>query len=120
MPTTVVITNQVLERVRGFLASCMGEISPGVYVAPRMSPGVRERIWRVMEDWHHDCGERSVVMLWPELKQPGGLAIRSLGKPRYSMLRVGDLYLVQRPLTAADETTLQKIQERAGEGTEGG
>lgn len=120
MPTTVVITNQVPERVRGFLASCMGEISPGVYVAPRMSPGVRERIWRVMEDWHHDSGERSVVMLWPELKQPGGLAIRSLGKPRYAMHKVGDLFLVRRPLTAADEATLQGIQERAERGAQDG
>lgn len=112
MPTTMVITNQVADRVRGFLASCMGEVSPGVYVAPRMTPGVRERIWRVMEDWHQDSQDRSVVLVWPDPKEPGGLAVRTLGKPRYALHEVDDLYLVRRPLTGADEATLQAMQER--------
>jgi CRISPR-associated protein Cas2 len=108
----MVITSQVSERVRGFLASCMGEVSPGVYVAPRMTPEVRERIWRVMEEWHTESQGRSVVLIWPDVKEPGGLAVRALGKPRYGLHEVDNVYLVRRPLTAADEAALQAMQKR--------
>ena len=47
----VVVTRDVADRYRGFLASCMLEIAPGVYTAPRMTAGVRERSgpsWRLV------------------------------------------------------------------------
>ena len=46
MPMTMVMTRDVAARYRGFLASVMPEIAPGVYVSPELSKGVRERIWR--------------------------------------------------------------------------
>jgi len=52
MPMTVVVTRDVPDRFRGFLASCMLEIAPGVYTQPRLSAGVRERVWTVLADWH--------------------------------------------------------------------
>lgn len=109
---TIVITNRVPDRVRGFLASCMGEIAPGVYVSPKMTPSVRDRIWRVMEEWHQDGGERSVIMLWPDFKEPGGLSIQTLGAPRYPMHKFEDMFLVQRPLSAANQATLEATQKR--------
>ena len=42
---TVVVTRDVESRYRGFLASAMLEVAPGVYVSPDLSNGVRERIW---------------------------------------------------------------------------
>lgn len=42
---TVVVTRNVEERYRGFLASCMLEIAAGVYTGPRMTTGVRDRVW---------------------------------------------------------------------------
>jgi len=48
MPMTVVVTRDVESRYRGFLASVMLEIAPGVYVSPNLSAGVRERIWSVL------------------------------------------------------------------------
>lgn len=47
MPMTMVVTRDVEARYRGFLTSTMLEIAPGVYVAPRLSKGVRERVWAV-------------------------------------------------------------------------
>ena len=44
MSMTVVVTRNVAPRFRGFLASVMLEIAPGVYTAPEMSKGVRERV----------------------------------------------------------------------------
>ena len=46
MPMTVIVTRNVEDRYRGFLASCMLEIAPGVYTGPRMTPGVRDRVWQ--------------------------------------------------------------------------
>jgi CRISPR-associated protein Cas2 len=40
----VVVTRDVADRFRSFLASAMPEIAPGVCTAPRKSKGVRERV----------------------------------------------------------------------------
>ena len=52
MPLAVVITRDVEGRYRGFLSSAMLELAPGVYANPRMSAGVRTRIWAVLSEWH--------------------------------------------------------------------
>jgi CRISPR/Cas system-associated endonuclease Cas1 len=56
MSMTVIATRNVEPKVRGFLASVMLEVGPGVYCAPRISPAVRDRIWSVMnyERLFHD------------------------------------------------------------------
>ena len=53
MPMTLVVTNNVAPRFRGFLSSVMLEIAPGVYTGPRMSKAVRKQIWTVLEDWYN-------------------------------------------------------------------
>ena len=57
MPMTIVITRDVEARYRGFLASAMLEVSPGVYVSPDLPAGVRERIWKVLQDWFRSLGK---------------------------------------------------------------
>ena len=64
MPMTVVVTRDVPERFRGFLASCMLEIAPGVYTAPDMTRAVRERVWVVLDDWHSTARTGGIVMTW--------------------------------------------------------
>ena len=51
MALVVVVTRDVADRFRGYLASVMLGVSTGVYVAPRMNKGVRERTWSVLADW---------------------------------------------------------------------
>lgn len=77
----VIVTRDVADRFRGFLASCMLEIAPGVYAAPRMSKGVRERVWTVMTDWFEGLGGGSIVMTWRDGAEPCGQGIRILGHP---------------------------------------
>ncbi|MGQ9725259.1 MAG: type I-E CRISPR-associated endoribonuclease Cas2e, partial [Tepidimonas sp.] len=74
MSMTVVVTRNVSDRVRGFLASAMLELSPGVYAGPRISPAVRQRIWRVLEEWFPNEPESSIIMLWLDKSMPGNLA----------------------------------------------
>ena len=71
----------VERRYRGFLASVMLEIAPGVYVSPDLSAGVRERIWSVLEDWFGALGNGAVSMIWRDGSADGGLALRYLGDP---------------------------------------
>lgn len=47
---TLAVTRDVAARFRGFLASCMLEIAPGVYTSPKMNRAVRERVWSVVQD----------------------------------------------------------------------
>jgi len=51
MAMTVLVTRNAADRVRGFLASCMCEVAPGVYVSGTMNKAVRTRVWTVMQRW---------------------------------------------------------------------
>ena len=77
----VIVTRDVADRFRGFLASAMLEIAPGVYASPRLTAAVRERIWTVLESWYQALGGGSVVMTWRDRKEPCGQGIRTLGAP---------------------------------------
>lgn len=94
---TVVVTRDVAPRIRGFLASTMLEIGPGVYTAPRMNKAVRERVWRVIEEWFAALGGGSVIMTWREPRAPAGQGLRVLGEPVRDLVEVDGLILVRRP-----------------------
>lgn len=113
MAMTLVVTRNVLDRVRGFLASCMCEIAPGVYAAPRMSPSVRERIWQVLCDWFEEGEGSGIVMTWPDSKQVGGQAFLTLGSPKNELYEHQGIFLVRNELTKESQRSLRslKIQE---------
>jgi len=71
MAMTVVVTRNISNRIRGFLASSMLEVAPGVYTGARLSPAVRDRIWDVLGDWFHGEVDAGIVMLWYEPSMPG-------------------------------------------------
>lgn len=96
MSMTVVVTRNVSSRVRGFLASAMLELVPGVYSAPRLSPAVRERAWGVLEEWFPHEKNAAIVMLWQERAVPGGQAVRVLGSPPIGFVDVDGLVLSRR------------------------
>ena len=95
---TVVLTRDVEDRYRGFLSSCMLEISAGCYVGPMMARGVRDRIWVVMEEWFHALGRGTVTMVWPQADAVGGLGIRLLGEPLKDISDFDGVFLVRRDL----------------------
>jgi CRISPR-associated protein Cas2 len=105
MPMTIVVTRNSPERFRGFLASCMCEIAPGVYTAPRMTQAVRDRIWNVLESWFRPAAEHAVLMTWPESTLPGGQDFRFLGTPRQDLCEHDGVFLARRIIddTAAEE-----------------
>jgi CRISPR-associated protein Cas2 len=98
MALVVVVTRDVADRFRGFLASVMLEVSAGVYVSPRMNKGVRERTWRVLVDWHGHEPRGSVVMVWRDLDATGGIGIAQLGSPPRELVEADGMYLVRRVL----------------------
>ncbi len=106
MAMTVVVTRNVPERVRGFLASCMCELGPGAYTAPRMDAAVRDRVWDVLQVWCGVGGDLSVVMTWPEPKLPGGQGVRTLGTPPVELVEHNGVFLARRDLTEDDIRSL--------------
>jgi len=98
MPMVVVITRDVEDRYRGFLGSVMLELAPGVYAHPRMSAGVRGRVWAVMSDWHGTLGRGAIVMTWADRAANGGLGLLSLGNPPKDIVTHDAFLLVRRPL----------------------
>ena len=103
MAMTIVVTRNSPDRVRGFLASCMCEIAPGIYTAPRMTVRVRERVWKVLSGWFEPSPEHAILMTWPDTALRGGQAIQTLGVPRQDLWDADGVFLVRR---SADEATL--------------
>jgi CRISPR-associated protein Cas2 len=96
MPMTVLVTRDVADRFRGFLSSVMPEVAPGVFVAPALSRGVRERIWTVLAGWWDGMPGGSILLVWRDDTQPSGLGLRSLGMPPRELTDVDGLLLVRR------------------------
>ncbi|MCY4113694.1 MAG: type I-E CRISPR-associated endoribonuclease Cas2e [Chloroflexi bacterium] len=92
---TVVVTLNVQARYRGFLASTMLEIAPGVYTSPRMTSGIRGRIWNVLADWHSTLGQGSIVMTWRDPRVPARQRILTLGVPPKTVVDADGVYLVK-------------------------
>ena len=92
---TVVVTVNVEGRYRGFLASVMLEIAPGVYTSPQMTNGIRERIWDVMARWHHELGQGAIVMTWRDPTAVGEQRIRTLGEAPKDIVDADGMYLVK-------------------------
>lgn len=100
MPLTVLITRDVEDRYRGFLGSAMLELAPGMYAQPRMSAGVRGRIWTVVEGWYGQLHRGSIVMCWADAAAAGSLGLATLGEPPKNVVVHDAVLLVRRILPA--------------------
>lgn len=96
MALTMIVTRNVGPRYRGFLTSVMLEVCAGVYVAPDMSKGVRERTWTVLSDWWHALRNGSLVLVWRDKSVTGNLRIETLGEPPKDIVDADGILLVKR------------------------
>lgn len=97
MPLVMIVTRDVADRYRGYLGSLMLEVAPAVYISPRMNPGVRARTWAVLTGWHSAEPRGSLVMVWKDVNEPGGIGIATLGTPLRELVEVDGLWLVRKP-----------------------
>jgi CRISPR-associated protein Cas2 len=95
MALVMLVTRDVADRFRGFLASVMLEVAPCTYVSPRLSKGVRERIWKVMSDWHFAEPRGSVVMIWRDREATGGVGLAYLGTPSKTVLEMDGMWIAR-------------------------
>lgn len=94
---TLVVTRNAPERVRGFLASCMLELAPGVYTSPHMTAAVRDRVWAVLCEWSGALPDDGGVLLtWVDSRQPSGQGVLALGWPRKELVELDGLWLDRR------------------------
>jgi len=96
MSTTLIATRNVSDRLRGFLASSLLEVGPGIYFGARLSPAVRDRIWSVVEGAWGSETEASVVMVWRDQKLPCEHAVKTLGTPPVSLVEHDGIILTHR------------------------
>jgi CRISPR-associated protein Cas2 len=94
MALTVLITRDVEDRYRGFLASAMLELAPGVYASPHLSARAREKVWGVLCAWHVSLPRGAITMVHADRQADGGLAVRSLGTPPRRPVRVDGVLLM--------------------------
>ena len=104
MSMAIAVTRNTPGRFDGFLCSCMQEVAPGVYVAPRMKKAVRERVWNVMMDWSELIPQDGgVVLFWKSRTAPSGLGVRLLGWPKKELVEYEGMWLTLRNLTGAHD-----------------
>lgn len=96
MALVMIVTRDVVDRFHGFLASVMLEVAPNVFVAPRMNKGVRERTWKIVADWHGQEPAGSLVMVWRDLNEVGGIGISHLGTPSRELVEMDGMWLTRR------------------------
>lgn len=96
MALVMIVIRDVADRFHGFLSSVMLEVAPNVFVSPRMSPGVRARVWSVMTDWHRWEPRGSLVMVWRDLNAVGGVGVANLGDPPRELIESDGMWLVRR------------------------
>ena len=96
MPLTIIVTRDVADRTRGFLASVMVEIAVGVYVSPRMTTAVRDRVRRVLTEWHDAEPSGGVVIAWRESDRSGGLGLHHIGEVPRELVDLDGLLVVRR------------------------
>lgn len=98
MSLVVIVTRDVADRFRGFLASAMLEIAPTVYLSPKMNAGVRSRIWEILSDWHNAEPRGSIIMVWRDADETGGVGIANLGEAPRELVEIDGLWLTKRGL----------------------
>ena len=96
MPMAIIVTRNVEARYRGFLASVMLEVAPGVYIAPDLSAAVRTRVWDVLSDWWSFLRVGSIVMVWRDARAVGNLRIETLGEAPKEIVDAEGVLLVKR------------------------
>ena len=96
MALVMIVTRDTADRFHGFLASLMLEVAPNVFVAPRMNKGVRERTWDVVTDWHVHEPRGSLVMVWRDLNEVGGIGLAHLGTPPRELVEMDGMWLTRR------------------------
>ncbi len=100
MALVTIVIRDAADRVHGFLSSVMLEVATNVFVSPRMSPRVRERVWTVMSEWYLHEPRGSVVMVWRDLNAVGGVGVANLGEPSRELVEADGMWLVRRRATA--------------------
>jgi CRISPR-associated protein Cas2 len=95
MALVTIVTRDVADRFRGFLSSVMLEVAPCTYVSARMSKGVRERVWKVMAEWHTSEPRGSIVMIWRDREAIAGLGLAHLGVPAKTLLELDGMTIAR-------------------------
>ena len=91
---TIVVTRNVPDRYRGFLASCMLELAPGVYASPDMSRAVRDRVWAVCCEWSGILpSDGGVLMTYRDHESPSGLAVLTLGWTKKELVELDGIWV---------------------------
>lgn len=103
MALVVVVARDVPRRFHGFLSSIMLEVAPNVFISPRMSPAVRQRVWAVISDWYGFERRGSLVMVWRDREAVGGVGIANLGIPPRKLAEVDGMWLVRRGTVVSED-----------------
>ena len=96
MAMTLIVTRNEPDRIRGFLASLALEVAPGVYTAPEMTKGVRERMIASLIELHVPATDRMILVSWPERGAPGGQAFHVIGAPAVRLVEHDGMWLARR------------------------
>lgn len=100
----VIVLECAPPKVVGYCSSWALQIATGVYVG-NLPASQREAIWEQIEEWAEP--DTRVTMIWPSKRTEQGLACRTLGAARRSVVAREDLLVstwIPRPTRDLYET----------------
>jgi len=98
----VVCASATIDRVHGFLRSCMLNPHPGVYVSVSLDAGSRDRIWDILRGWWEAEPAGTILMMYRDKSRPMGVAFRSLGAPRRTIVEHDGVWMLLRKAETCD------------------
>ncbi|CCG07921.1 type I-E CRISPR-associated endoribonuclease Cas2e [Pararhodospirillum photometricum] len=90
----LICASNTVDRVHGFLRSCMLNPHPGVYVSVTLDAGSRERVWTILEGWWNAEPQGTLLMMYKAKEKPMGLDFRSLGVPKRTVVERDGIYML--------------------------
>ncbi|NJO64218.1 MAG: type I-E CRISPR-associated endoribonuclease Cas2 [Richelia sp. RM2_1_2] len=91
----IVITFAVKERYSGYFASCMNEVSTGVYVSTISPPPFREKLLDTINRWWEVYNEGSINVIWYDIQQPSKINFINYGEPKRELIPFQSLLLTK-------------------------
>lgn len=107
----IIVATDTLDRVHGFLRSCMINPHPGVYVSVILDAGSRARIWKILTEWWESEPRGTILMMYRDKKKPMGLAFFSLGAPRRTLVEMEGIYMLLKNPKRSDNEEMEEGDE---------
>jgi len=91
----IVITYAVKDRYLGYFASCMNEISTGVFISMTSLSPFKDTLIDTIDRWWKIYNEGSITILWKDNKKLSKISFKNYGQPKRNLISFQSILLTK-------------------------